>query len=117
MQDYLGASHLLVSMSGNPSDAIDDALAALGLHRRITLRLPHGLAAVVALARTDLLATVTRGAARLFAEAARLAVVDLPIEVMSPEFRLVWNRRLHDDPAHVWLRRKLVSIASAARRV
>ena len=110
---YLDASHLLVSMSGGATDSIDAALAERGLRRRVALQLPHGLAAVIALARSDLLASVTRGAARAFALSAPLTVVDLPFAVPRTEFRLVWNRRFQDSLPHMWLRRKLVEIGAA----
>ncbi len=111
---YLGAPHLRVSMSGDGADAVDAALAAMGLHRKVAMQLPHGLAAVVALARSDLVASVTRGAARGFAEAVPLAVLDLPFDVPRTAFRLVWNRRFSDSPAHAWLRRRLVAIGHLA---
>jgi len=109
---YLDAPHLLVSMSGGATDAVDAALAERGLRRRVAMQLPHGLAAVIALARSDMVASVTRGAACVFAASAPLAVVDLPFAVPRTGFRLVWNRRFHDSPAHVWLRRKLVAIGA-----
>lgn len=111
---YLAAPHLLVSMSNAATDVVDAVLAREGLRRRIAMRLPNGLAAVIALARSDMVATVTRGAARAFAGAMPLAVIDLPFAVPATEFRLVWNRRFHGSPAHVWLRRKLVAIGAAA---
>lgn len=114
MERYLEAPHLLVSMSGATTDVIDTVLTERGLRRRVVLRLPHGLAAVIALARSDMLASVTRGAARVFADAAPLAILDLPFDVAATAFRLVWNRRFQDSPAHGWLRRKLVSIGAAA---
>jgi DNA-binding transcriptional LysR family regulator len=91
---------------------VDEALAARDLARRIVMRVPHALAAVIALLRSDMLASVTRGAALIFAEAAPLACVGLPFSVPAAEFRLVWNRRLHHSPGHVWLRRKFVAIAA-----
>ena len=115
MEAYLAASHLLLSMSGASTDVVDVALAQRNLARRIVMRLPHGLAAVIALARSDMLASITRGAAAMFEQSAPLAHVDLPFPVSASEFRLVWNRRLHGSPAHTWLRRKLVAIAADAQ--
>jgi DNA-binding transcriptional LysR family regulator len=115
MEAYLAASHLLLSMSGASTDVVDVALAQRNLARRIVMRLPHGLAAVIALARSEMLASITRGAAAMFEQSAPLAHVDLPFPVPASEFRLVWNRRLHGSPAHTWLRRKLVAIAADAQ--
>jgi DNA-binding transcriptional LysR family regulator len=110
---FLDAHHLMVSMSGGMTDVIDAALAERGLTRRITMRLPNGLAAVLALARSDMVATVTYGVARVFAATAPLAMVDFPLSIPATTFRLVWNRRFHDSAAHMWLRRKLVAIGKA----
>ena len=110
---YLDAPHLLISMSGSATNAVDDALADQGLRRRIAMQMPHGLAAVIALTRSDMITSVTRGVARVFAAAAPVVVMDLPFNVPASTFRLVWNRRFHTDPARVWLRRKLVAIAAA----
>lgn len=109
---YLDAPHLLISMSGSTTNAVDDALASQGLRRRIAMQMPHGLAAVIALTRSDMITSVTRGVARVFAASAPAAVMDLPFNVPASTFRLVWNRRFHADPARVWLRRKLVAIAA-----
>jgi hypothetical protein len=61
-----------------------------------------------------MLASVTRGAAHIFAETAPLLCVELPFSVPAAEFRLVWNKRLHHSPGHIWLRRKFVAIAGLA---
>ncbi|MFT8246671.1 LysR family transcriptional regulator [Roseomonas sp. BN140053] len=114
LEQYLAAPHLRVSMTGDGANAVDAALAARGLRRKVTMQLPHGLAAVVALSRSDLVASVTRGAALGFAAVAPLAVLDLPFDVPRTEFRLAWNRRFNDSPAHVWLRRRLVAIGALA---
>jgi len=38
--------------------------------------------------------------------------VSLPIDTPPAEFYLVWHRRHNEDPAHRWLRNKIISIAS-----
>lgn len=116
LERYLQAPHLQVSMSGAPDDLVDQALAAAQQHRRIVMGLPHGLAAVIALVRSDMVTTVTRGAAQVFAGAAPLVLRELPFAVPRVEFRLVWNRRLQQSPAHRWLRQKLVKIGADAEQ-
>ena len=111
MKAFLATPHLFVSMSGATFDAVDEALAAKGLQRRIAFRLPHGLAAVVALARSDMIAVVTRRAALLFAQVAPLVIVDPPLAIAPVKFRLIWNRRVHENPANQWLRGLLSTVA------
>ena len=114
MEDYLKAPHLLVSMSGAPEDLIDSALAEMDLRRRIAMRLPQGLAAVIALERSDMITTITRGAARVFAQSSSLVSVELPFESPKVEFRLIWNKRMQNSPANRWVRQKFVAIGAQA---
>ncbi|SDO09705.1 LysR family transcriptional regulator [Afipia sp. GAS231] len=113
LERYLEAPHLLISMSGGTTNAVDNALAEQGLRRHIAMQMPHGLAAVMALTRSDMVTSVTRGVARVFAATAPAVVMDLPFPVPPSTFRLVWHRRFQADPARMWLRRKLVAIAAA----
>ncbi|HUL05701.1 MAG TPA: LysR family transcriptional regulator [Candidatus Acidoferrum sp.] len=113
---YCKAAHLLVSMSGAPTDPIDHALMRLKRDRDIAMRLPHGLAAVIALARSDMIASMTCGAAKAFSVAGPLVLRDLPFETPLAHFRLVWNRRFKDSPAHMWLRRTFTSVAAEIER-
>jgi len=112
LDSYCRASHLLVSMSGAATDPIDLALVRLRRERDIVMRLPHGLAMVIALARSDMIASMTWGAAKTFCVAGPLVLRDLPFETPSADFRLVWNRRFKDSPAHIWLRRKFTAIGT-----
>jgi DNA-binding transcriptional LysR family regulator len=112
LDSFLEAPHLVVSMSGGVEDQIDATLAAAGHKRRIALRLPNGLAAAIALSRSDMIAVVTAGAARMFARVAPLSIVAPPLDLPSTAFRLIWHRRLNDSAAHIWLRHTLVSIGS-----
>ena len=111
---FLAAPHLVVSMSGGSGDLVDATLAAAGHRRRVALRLPNGLAAAVALSRSDLIAVVSAGAAGMFARAAPLAIVEPPLALPAMNFRLIWHRRLNDNAAHTWLRHTLASLGAAA---
>ncbi len=111
---FLDTPHLLVSMNDEAEDVADQALAAAGLARRIAFRLPNGLAGVAALLRSDMIAVVSEGAARMFADIAPLVIAEPPLKLPAIAFRLVWNRRLHESAGHVWLRRVLVEIGQAA---
>jgi DNA-binding transcriptional LysR family regulator len=114
LDKYLAANHLLLSMSSSQVDEVDEALASRGQKRRITMRVPDALAAAIALIRSDMLASLTCGAARMLATTAPLACVALPFSVPAAELKLLWNKRLHHSPDHIWLRRKLVAIATTS---
>lgn len=117
LEKYLAAQHLLLSMSGSQVDEVDGALAARDLSRRIAVRVSDAFTAVSALIQSDMLATLTRGAARMLATAAPLAFVALPFPVPAVELKLVWNNRLHHSPDHAWFRRKFLAIAGMKNSV
>jgi DNA-binding transcriptional LysR family regulator len=112
LDTYCKAPHLVVSMSGSSTDPVDQALARLHRQRDVVMRVPHGLASVMALTRSDMIASVTWGAAKTFSAAGPLVLRELPFEVPPVDFRLVWNRRFKDSPAHIWLRRKFTAIGA-----
>ena len=116
MDAYLQSDHLILHAGGAASDIVDFALATKGLKRKVAMQFPHGLAAVIVLSRTDMIATVTRGAALLFKEHAALTLQELPFQVERCEFRLVWHPRLSQSPAHKWLRHSLSVIGQAIER-
>ena len=55
LENYLAADHLLLTMSSSRSDEVDEALTSRNLARRIVMQVPHALAAVIALLRSDML--------------------------------------------------------------
>ena len=99
---YAAGRHVLVSRRGLDRGPIDEALAPLGLERKI-VTIVGGFATALALARdTDLIATVPeRGTQSL-----RKGMHSFPLPVATPEVTvsLLWHPRLDADPAHRWLR-------------
>jgi DNA-binding transcriptional LysR family regulator len=113
LDQYLACPHLMVSMGGANEDDVDEALAAIDQRRRIMMRLPSVLAAAIALSKSDMIATLNRAAARDVRRVGALKIVQLPLDMPPKHFRLIWNRRFQDSPAHTWFRRKLVEIGKS----
>jgi DNA-binding transcriptional LysR family regulator len=102
--------HVQVSPSGRPGGPVDEALAALGLRRRVVVCLPHFLAAVELVARTDLILTLPERLARELAGPGLQAHVP-PVELAPIEIMGLWHPRVHADPGHRWLRDRLGQLA------
>jgi DNA-binding transcriptional LysR family regulator len=90
--------------------ATDRALEACGLKRKVVLSVPHFLFLISALAHSDLVALVP---SRIAIGAPGLRVVEPPLDVLGYDMAMVWHERVHRDPAHVWLRERLVRSLSA----
>jgi len=112
---FVAARHILVAPRGMPGGIVDDALAARGLSRSIAVAVPHFLAAVHLVARSELVLTVARGIARHFADVLPLRILKPPLPLPPSRVVMVWHARHDDDPAHVWLRSRIAAVARASK--
>lgn len=97
---YAAAEHVTVSRRGRLGNALDEALARLGLTRRVVAAVPTEAAAFAFARGTDLVVTVPGSTAR----SADLVLLPLPLDVPPAPVFLLWHQRYDTDPAHVWLR-------------
>jgi DNA-binding transcriptional LysR family regulator len=114
LDTYCRLPHALMSLTGHGPGLVDHLLRKLGRERFIALRAPYLLALPELLASSDLLATVPRGAAQVFARAAPLRWVEPPIEIPGPPMLLIWHARFDAAPANRWLRELIHRFAAAA---
>ncbi|MEU6093177.1 LysR family transcriptional regulator [Streptomyces sp. NPDC047085] len=112
---YAAAEHITVSRRGRLGNALDDALARLGLTRRVVATAPTEAAAFEFVRGSDLLVTAPESTTRSAATVLGLALLPLPFELPSAAVYLSWHQRYDTDPAHVWLR-DLARTALAPRR-
>lgn len=102
LAQFCKLEHVIVSPDGGGFIGVtDDALAKLGVTRRVVLSVPHFLFMLSALANTDLVGMLP---ARLVRGNGALRVVEPPVDVPGYEMAMLWHERSHRDPAHQWLR-------------
>ncbi|MET0381844.1 MAG: LysR family transcriptional regulator [Burkholderiaceae bacterium] len=109
---FVDAHHLLVSFSGRPHGFVDEALAALGRQRRIVLTVNQFATAGSVVARSDLLTVLPVQFLPATGAEHRLAQKALPMPVASINVEMMWHLRKDDDPAHRWLRSRLLNAAA-----
>lgn len=110
---YESAQHALIAPRGKPGGAVDDALAAQGRKRHLSLVVPHFLAAPHVVAETDLVLTLAERVARHFALRLRLRILGLPVKVPSVRLSMLWHERQQKDRGHEWLRERVEQVARA----
>ncbi len=108
---FAAARHVLVSPVGDGFGAVDEALARLGLRRRLGVVLPQMYAVPALVACTDLVATLMEGVVTGSGLTPLLTVRPCPVALTPVEFHLLWHRRSDEHPAQAWLRDLLVSSA------
>lgn len=108
---YASLPHVLVTAAGRGASAIDEALAARGLSRRVVLRVPYPLVAPLIVSRTDVVVTTLHFLAHQIASRDDVVVKKPPVPVPAVRVPMVWHERSHRDPRHRWLRDQLRAAA------
>ncbi len=111
---YAKAGHVVVARRPGHRGGIEDALAALGLQRRV-VTMVDSFAGALALARdANLVATVPEAhTGRL---RAGLKTFALPLDLPEFTVSLIWHPRMHADAAHRWLRECVREVCTAAEK-
>jgi DNA-binding transcriptional LysR family regulator len=114
-ETYLRYPHVLLTLF-NPWGSIVDRVLAKNLQqRRIGLRVPYFGAAVLAVPGTDLIATLPRRSAEIYARSARVRIMPLPFKVARLRYLIAWHPSTNEEPALVWFREQLVDIFTKLR--
>ncbi len=113
LDTYLRLPHLLVSPGGEIGGVVDEALAAMGQQRRITMRTPHFLGGPFIAARSDLVMTAPAALARRAAELLPLRLFVPPLSLPTTRVVMTWHERFDNDSAHAFLR-DLAAVATRA---
>jgi DNA-binding transcriptional LysR family regulator len=95
--------HLAISSSDEDPGAIERSLGSRDAKRRIVLRAPY-LAAGAILARSDMIATVSRRIAEHFVRANGLQMCELSFKASNVRTVMLWHRSVDNHAAHRWLR-------------
>jgi DNA-binding transcriptional LysR family regulator len=110
LQQFGRAGHALVTTEGTGHEVIEHSLIKRQLGPNIMLRTPHFLAMPALIAQSDLIATVPRRLALATQSTHNIQILPNPIRLPAYGVKQFWHKRLHDDPAHRWLRRLMVTL-------
>jgi DNA-binding transcriptional LysR family regulator len=116
---YAACGHVIASRRGRASGPVDEALAALGLARRVVAVVPSFPAAVAVACASDLVALVPSSFLGAMeeprADALRPRMRSFPLPVATPAITIsqMWHPRLDADPGHRWLRALVLSTCRA----
>ncbi|KPI23278.1 LysR substrate-binding protein [Actinobacteria bacterium OV320] len=101
---YAEAEYITISRRGRFDNALDEALALLGLTRRVVATAPTEGAGLEFVRESDLLVTAPESTTHAAAADLGPVLLPLPFELPSDSVYLSWHQRYDTDPAHVWLR-------------
>ena len=112
LADYADYAHVTVALVGDGQSDIDRVLAASGITRRIALVTPHFTAAVAAVAKTDMVTTISRAYATRLADTFGLVLKEPPLAATSLPMTLVWSHLRANDPVITWFRSLVKDVAA-----
>jgi DNA-binding transcriptional LysR family regulator len=108
LETYLAMRHIVLGTPSNARPMIDLALSKRGLQRRIAVTVPHFISMPVMVQTTDMVCTLPRRMAQLYADNFRLKSHALPLRVPQFPVYLICHESPAADAGHQWLRGHLV---------
>lgn len=110
---FCSLQHLLISTSGGHfSGMVDAALAEMGRERTVSVSVQSYALAPLVLSSSDCICTLPRRFLRRFEQS--LDLFEPPIDLPPFSVNLFWHPRMRSDPAHMWFRRLIGSVAKAS---
>jgi DNA-binding transcriptional LysR family regulator len=111
---FAALEHVLISPRGRVAGAVDEALRARGIHRRVKVVVSTFMAAALLVARSDLVLTCATRSAEQARQWLGLQVVRPPLAIPSARLGMYWHARHEADAVATWLRDRISEIAGAA---
>ncbi|MGI2903560.1 LysR family transcriptional regulator [Tolypothrix sp. VBCCA 56010] len=110
LEEYIAASHLLVSPKEDMVGLVDKALALQNLSRNVAMSVPNFLIVPFILVNTNLIATVPAQLVKTFVEVWQLYASPLPFEMTGFSVDILWHNKNDRDQGHIWLRNLISQI-------
>ncbi|WP_157251641.1 LysR family transcriptional regulator [Nonomuraea typhae] len=107
---FAAFDHVIASRKGRTRGPIDDALAALGLARRVGGTVPTFSTSLLVVRETDLVGMAAAWMVGPTLDALGLVTFPLPLELPPLVLSQAWHPRHDVDPAHAWLRERVRAV-------
>jgi DNA-binding transcriptional LysR family regulator len=111
LKRFVGEAHVAIAQRGRAAEAVDRALAAAGCKRAVALTVPSAYGALMAAARSDLVACGPQPMVRGVAAGLGLEEIKLPVAVPDEQVVQAWHPRMDADPAHRQLRHCVAALS------
>lgn len=110
IEQFEKEQHVAVSTSGTGHSIVEETLTAHSIRRQIGVRVPTFLGLGPILAQTDLVAVLPEQLGTYLAQAGRVKLAGLPVD-MPPYFICqLWHERVMHDPASQWFRKVVAGL-------
>lgn len=105
LENYVAYGHCQMTLGiGSVTASMDRLLANLKQKRYIRLKLPHVMACMEMVGKSDFLHTNASNLAKKFLPVFNLTMKELPFDYPLMDYSVYWHPIHQQNPAHVWLR-------------
>lgn len=108
LETYLAQKHVALTLSKNTVPMIDLTLSKRGLQRQIAVIVPHFISMPVIVQNSDMICTLPRRMAYLYADHFRLRPHVVPVRVPQFPIYLIWHESANLNKSHQWFRNQLM---------
>lgn len=102
--------HIRISGGGDKDSFLDKEMRLRNLKRKILVSTPFFSSAFALLQQTDALLTVPLHIAVNLKSTQKLHVIDIPFNVPTHKYWLLWHPKYDHEPSHRWTREHVLSI-------
>ena len=110
LERFVGADHLLVSLSGDALGYTDMVLAEHGLQRKVAMTINNFASATKVLSQSNLVGVLPSVNVKPLVQAGALVARPTPIPIPGPILSMFWHKRVDRDQGNIWLRSLLKSL-------
>lgn len=111
LDTYLKLRHIALAPRTRTTPMIDLALSKRGMKRTISVTVPHFQSMPVMVQTSDMICTMPRRMANLYADHFHLNVHTVPLRIPEFPVYLIWHDSLAEDAGHRWLRNHLIEFS------
>ncbi len=111
LKRFAAEQHVAIAQRGRAREPVDSYLAEAGYQRQIALTVPSGYGALMAAARSSMVACAPEPLVRHVAAGLGLKTIQLPVTIPVDQVVQAWHPRVNADPAHRCLRQVVAELS------
>jgi DNA-binding transcriptional LysR family regulator len=111
IETYLKLRHIALTPRRRTTPMIDLALSKRGMKRTISVTAPHFQSMPVMVQTSDMICTLPRRMANLYADNFHLKVYNVPLRIPKFPVYMIWHKSVDEDMGHRWLRNHLIDFS------
>jgi DNA-binding transcriptional LysR family regulator len=112
MENFLASRHVAVSSPYSGHQLAEDALADLGISRKIIIQTPYYTALPQLISQSDLVVLLPSRIANIFSTQSAVVAIPAPMELPDFEVKMHWHARHEANPAIKWLVDRVAAVST-----